>query len=348
MKRLVVFLIIYSIMFFPNFLPGNEHKAKSVLAVLDLTGKNVTKSDASIITGFIQESLFKIDNYELVERTQVEKILKEQAFQADVCDINCAIQIGKQLAANKVVIGTVGRLGDLYTIQVKIIEVESNKIERIESIRAKCNIGELPDYIENLVQKLVGSIALLKNNDIKVESKEDGKKPLITEKTIEKKIDLKNEDIKQKKNIIEKPGLKKKKKKFPVLLVVGGSIIVGLLVAILSKKKETQISDEDLFAPFRLSASKYSEKQDIESITQELYGTNASIADWETLKSLIGNDEEKIYKFYQYTGLKDLEAAMVSNLGNVFLIVIVNISSKDLKMGHIVNFWLMIILVPCI
>ncbi len=234
MKRLIVFLIIYSIMFYPNFLPGDEQNIKSVLAVLDLTGKNVSKNEASIITGFIQESLFKKSKYKLVERTQVEKILKEQSFQADVCDITCAVKIGKQLAANKVLIGTVGLLGNVYTIQLKIIDIESNEIEKIESIRAKCDIGELPDYIEELVQKMMGSIIAQKVKEVKTEIK-----PEVKEET-DKKTASEKIEIKPVKNVIEKPGLKKKKKKFPVFLVFVGVAAVVAAILFMGKKKKPE------------------------------------------------------------------------------------------------------------
>ncbi len=153
-KKLFAFDIIILLVLMSLFLCAKE---KNVLAVLDLKGEGISISEARIITGFLQEAMFKTKKYELIERTQVEQILKEFEYQqSGICDIKCAVNIGKQLAANKVLIGTVGKLGTLYTIQVKILDIELGKIEKMDSIRTNCKIGELPDYILTLVKKLIG------------------------------------------------------------------------------------------------------------------------------------------------------------------------------------------------
>jgi len=128
---------------------------KPILAVVNLTPQNVSFEDANIITGFIQEELFFAGQYELIERTQVEEVLKEyQNKQTGICDLTCAINVGKHLKANQIIMGTVGKLGEFFTVQIKTVDIEADKISNMSSIRAKCPLGELPNYIGELVGKI--------------------------------------------------------------------------------------------------------------------------------------------------------------------------------------------------
>jgi len=128
---------------------------KPVLAVVNLTPQNVSFEDAKIITGFIQEELFFAGQYELIERTQVEQVLKEyQNKQTGICDLKCAVNVGKHLKANQIIMGTVGKLGEFFAVQIKTVDIEADKISNMSSIMAKCQLGELPNYIGELVGKI--------------------------------------------------------------------------------------------------------------------------------------------------------------------------------------------------
>lgn len=154
-KRQLILLIITFLLLSLGAVFG-QTEMKPVLAVLSLLPENVSEADARIITGFIQEELFNTNDFVLVERTNVDKLLNELQYQqSGICDLKCAVSIGKQLAANKVLIGSIGRLGNAYTIQVKLIDIASNQIEKINSILAECRLEELPSHISELIRKLI-------------------------------------------------------------------------------------------------------------------------------------------------------------------------------------------------
>lgn len=133
-----------------------RQEKKPILAVLDLEGEGVNESEAKIITDFVEEAVFNTGRYELVSRTQIEKIMAEMQFQqSGMSSIEGAVNIGRFLAAKRVVIGTVGLLGNTFTIQVKLVNVESGRIENIQSIRAQAAVGEMPDYIGDLIDGLL-------------------------------------------------------------------------------------------------------------------------------------------------------------------------------------------------
>lgn len=69
---------------------------------------------------------------------------------------------------------------------------------------------------------------------------------------------------------------------------------------------------------FVLSADTYSETLDLDSLVVSQYGENSSLADWEEIKTLLGNDPNNLVDFYNCLGLKDEGSAMVKNNGERF------------------------------
>ena len=68
-------------------------------------------------------------SYTVVERSQMDKIFEQFNIQNSGCtDISCAVEYGKMLNAERIVIGTVGLVGETYTISARIVDVETSKI----------------------------------------------------------------------------------------------------------------------------------------------------------------------------------------------------------------------------
>lgn len=100
--------------------------AKKVVAVMPIEkiyGSN-TENVAEIMTEEIMVALQNSRKYSVVEREQMENILKEQGFQNIAADSSAAIEIGKLMGANYFLIG-----------KVTLAEIEKNPTkEIIESI----------------------------------------------------------------------------------------------------------------------------------------------------------------------------------------------------------------------
>lgn len=208
-----------------NVFVFSQVEKKPILAVLTLQHlEPVTHFDAVQITQFLEEELFHSGGYVLVERSQVDRLLNEYQYQhSGVCDVECAVQIGKQLTANKVIIGTVGRLGNSYTIQIRMIDIETATIVRPASIRAECRLDDLPVFIN----KLVGRITTPAVPGQKVTPEKETVKP-------EPKVERKKAEEVKKPVVKTRPAVEPKVKKggFPWLigaLVAGGGIVVAVL-----------------------------------------------------------------------------------------------------------------------
>ncbi|MFH1850962.1 MAG: CsgG/HfaB family protein [Candidatus Neomarinimicrobiota bacterium] len=99
------------------------------IAVLNLEGRGVSAQEADILTERLRSLLVQEGRYQLVERSRMEAILQEQGFQQSACATSeCLIQAGQILGVQRMVSGTVGRIGGSYTVDVRLFDVESTQI----------------------------------------------------------------------------------------------------------------------------------------------------------------------------------------------------------------------------
>ena len=102
--------------------------AKEIIAVLELEQKGLTKQEAEILTDRLTTKLISLDKYQVVERTNMDKILKEQKFQNSGCtDSECAVEIGQLLNTDFIVIGSVSKFGATYAVDARLIDVAKGK-----------------------------------------------------------------------------------------------------------------------------------------------------------------------------------------------------------------------------
>jgi len=79
-----------------------------------------------LVSDWYAAELLKTGYYEVIERYQVEKILKEQGFQqTGAVDINTAVQAGKILGVQGLLMGSAGGVENAFTVTVKLIDVET-------------------------------------------------------------------------------------------------------------------------------------------------------------------------------------------------------------------------------
>lgn len=100
------------------------------VAVEDLTAQGVAPTEASILSDRLRSELLATGAFRVMERSQMDKVLKEQAFQASgACEGGeCAIELGKLLSVERLVVGSVGRIGSVYTLQVRLLDVGSGEV----------------------------------------------------------------------------------------------------------------------------------------------------------------------------------------------------------------------------
>ena len=98
--------------------------AKDIIAVLDFDQIGLSPGEAKILTQRLTTKLVSIGKYQVVERSNMDKILKEQKFQHSGCtDSKCAVEIGQLLNTDHIVIGSVSKFGSTWVIDSRLIDV---------------------------------------------------------------------------------------------------------------------------------------------------------------------------------------------------------------------------------
>ena len=146
MKNLLSILILISFSFTEEY-----------LAVMTLEPMNITEAEANILSERLTSKLISLKKYVVIERANIEKVLKEQKFQYSGCtNTKCAVEIGKMLNSNYIVIGNVSKLGSTYSIDCRIIDVETVEAISSASYTTKGDIDDLFAGIDNVAMQLYG------------------------------------------------------------------------------------------------------------------------------------------------------------------------------------------------
>ncbi|MBD3391585.1 MAG: PEGA domain-containing protein [Chitinivibrionales bacterium] len=126
---------------------------KITVAVNDFRGEGLQESSARIITDRIRSELFNSGMFRVIERAEMDNILREQGFQnSGACDDQtCLVEVGQLLGVDRMIAGTIGKLGSLYTISMRMIDVGSGEI--VATVNEDCTCS-----IEGLVSKSVPAI----------------------------------------------------------------------------------------------------------------------------------------------------------------------------------------------
>ena len=103
--------------------------AQTPIAVIDFEGKGVSQTEASALTDRLRTELLNSRNFVVIERGMMEEILSEQGFQQSGCTTNeCIVEVGKLVGVNRIIGGSVSKVGSLYSVSAKIVSVESGEI----------------------------------------------------------------------------------------------------------------------------------------------------------------------------------------------------------------------------
>ena len=107
---------------------SQQNQPLETVAVLNFLGRGVSNIEAELLTDRFSTTLAQTKALQLVERNEMDNILKEQDFQASGCtDASCAVEIGKMLNVQYMISGSIGKLGSTYTIDIKMFSVESGQ-----------------------------------------------------------------------------------------------------------------------------------------------------------------------------------------------------------------------------
>lgn len=130
-----------------------------MVAVMPLAlGPGVDSGASQVISEALSDELLRTGKARIMERSQMEAILREQGFQqSGACDANeCAVEVGKLLSIDRMVVGSLGRLGGSYSLSVRLVDVQTGEV--LGSSR-RMQRGEIDEVVAKMLPALARELA---------------------------------------------------------------------------------------------------------------------------------------------------------------------------------------------
>jgi TolB-like protein len=130
--------------------------AKEFIAVLPLQVNGMDPSLSFTLSDLLVNDLQAKGTYKVLERDQIDKVLREQGFQkTEACaSSDCAAEIGKLLSVRKLVVGSIGKLGNSYMLNVRLVDVQSGEIVANSSKRVTGDLENSAGAMGAIVDEL--------------------------------------------------------------------------------------------------------------------------------------------------------------------------------------------------
>ena len=135
------------------------------VAVFPLVAQGLDNSTGGILTDALSDELVKSGKVRVMERSQMEVVLREQGFQqSGGCDQNdCAVQMGKILGIDRIVVGSAGKLGDSHTLSIRAVNVATGEVLASERRVTAGSIDKLltdvlPPLAKSLANRMAGNV----------------------------------------------------------------------------------------------------------------------------------------------------------------------------------------------
>ena len=115
-----------SLLFLFSFALLNQQK---VIDVADIVSEDLSSTQKSILFNKIETELVNLKKYRVTTRSEVDRILKEQKFQQSGCTSDeCIVEVGRMIGVERMVGGSISKVGDLFSVNAKIVSVETGEI----------------------------------------------------------------------------------------------------------------------------------------------------------------------------------------------------------------------------
>lgn len=139
--------------------PTVSHSEKVIIAIYDFTPVNVPAQYSKTCSEWIQTAMAN-SPFTVIERSQLKKVLGEVELQmSGLVDQEGAVKVGKMLSANKVMIGSLSKIGGKYVLDGRIVDVEKGAAEygQKEFTWQESDLDVcVQRYVDNILLKMTG------------------------------------------------------------------------------------------------------------------------------------------------------------------------------------------------
>ena len=141
MLRKIIAITLANILLFSNLTALNTKN--ETIAVFDFIGNDINSNTARTLSDRLRIELVKYNFINVLERNRIDAILEEQAIQMSGCVDECLVEVGKLLGATSIITGSIGKVGDYYTINARKINATTGKLENAFGYDSKLGIENL-------------------------------------------------------------------------------------------------------------------------------------------------------------------------------------------------------------
>lgn len=138
---------------------GVTAAGKVSIAILDLTagGEKLSQGAVDTLTQAIRDEFAKEEWAELLSREQMATKAKENGVTLSGClEPGCAVRIGKALQTQKVVIGSVVKLGKRYSLFYRLVDTETGKVECADQVEAQTDqVNKVVSVVVKLLSRCI-------------------------------------------------------------------------------------------------------------------------------------------------------------------------------------------------
>ena len=149
--------LILVLLFCETVFPFSLLDDKIVIAVVDFRNTGNDESYdylENTIPEAIITYLAKAGNVEIVERSRLKDALKEMELgMSGILDEQTAVEVGKAVGANAILVGSFVSIGDVIRINARLIDVKTSRIIKAEIVQ-----GGVGKEIFNLMDEMARSI----------------------------------------------------------------------------------------------------------------------------------------------------------------------------------------------
>ena len=122
-----VSLIIMLLIAFAMAATAQNKKMK--IAVMDFKpGVGVNTNEVEGLSDMLINTMYESGKFSIVERSQIDQVLKEWKFQASELTNEQLVQVGRILGVESVLVGTVNLIASEYNVDVRAVDVESGEV----------------------------------------------------------------------------------------------------------------------------------------------------------------------------------------------------------------------------
>jgi len=131
---------------------GAQDETRPTVAILDFEGQDISVQEVQTLTERMRTEIGNTNAVRLIERKAIESIMAEQGLAQSGCVTDeCAAEVGQLLGVQFMINGSIGKIGDSFTIDVKMFSVETGATER-----SAVTTGDI--FLEDLKVSIYGGI----------------------------------------------------------------------------------------------------------------------------------------------------------------------------------------------